>query len=145
MDESGATTETGPPSVDHWAGQVPLSNDGRFIAAYKSGRIMERTLAVYPLDGGTPIPAMGLNTGEVVIRFSEDDQHLLVYDRDHLPARIFKLDYRTGTRTLWREFAPADPAGIAGFGIIAMTPSGSVVAYNYSRSLGTAFLVTGLK
>jgi hypothetical protein len=46
---------------------------------------------------------------------------------------------------LWREFAPADAAGIAGFPLVAMAPSGSVVAYTYSRSLGTAFLVTGLK
>jgi len=68
-----------------------------------------------------------------------------VYNRDRLPARIFKLDYRTGARTLWREFAPADPAGIAGFHTITMTRNGSVVAYNYTRSLGTAFLVTGIK
>jgi len=39
-------------------------------------------------------------------------------------ARISKLDYRTGARTLWREFGPTDAAGIAGFDSIAMTPSG---------------------
>jgi hypothetical protein len=145
MDESGATTDAGPPGIDHWAGQVPLSNDGRLIAGFKSGQNMSRTVAVYPVDGGAPIPVAGMNPDEVVIRFSDDDRHLLVYDRDRLPARIFKLDYRTGTRTLWREFAPADAAGIAGFPLVAMTPNGSVVAYTYSRSLGTAFLVTGLK
>ncbi len=145
MDESGATTEAGPAGVDHWAGQVPLSNDGRLIAVFKSGQSMARTVVVYPLDGGAPVPVAGMNPDEAVIRFSDDDRHLLVYNRDQLPARISKLDYRTGTRTVWREFAPADAAGIAGFESIAMTPSGSVVAYNYTRSLGTAFLVTGLK
>jgi len=145
MDESGATTETGPAGIDHWAGQAPLSNDGRLVAAFKSGQNMGRSVEVYPLDGGAPIPVAGRNPDEVVIRFSEDDRHLLVYNRDRLPARIFKLDYRTGARTLWREFAPADPAGIAGFHTITMTRNGSVVAYNYTRSLGTAFLVTGIK
>ena len=58
---------------------------------------------------------------------------------------IFKLDYRTGERTLWRQFAPTDPAGISGFHQIAMTPDGRVVAYNYLRALGTAFVVSGVK
>jgi hypothetical protein len=145
MDESGATTEAGPAGLDHWAGQEPLSNDGRMIAAFKSGQQTTRTVTVYPLDGGAPIPVAGMEPNEVVIRFSEDDRHLLVYDRDRLPARIYKLDYRTGTRALWRELDLADPAGVAGFHAIAMTRTGSVVAYNYIRSLGTAFLVTGLK
>ena len=82
---------------------------------------------------------------EVVVQFAEDSRHLMVYDRDRLPARIFKLDFRTGARALWREFAPADPAGIAGFHVVAMTRTGNVVAYNYNRTLGTAFLVTGLQ
>jgi hypothetical protein len=145
MDESCATSEAGPAGLDHWAGQAPLSNDGRLLAAFRSGQNMARSVAVYPLDGSAPIPVAGMNANEVVIRFSADDRHLLVYDRDRLPARIFTLDYRTGTRTLWREFAPADAAGITGFDSITMTPSGGTVAYNYSRSLGTAFLVTGLK
>jgi hypothetical protein len=63
-------------------------------------------VAVYPLDGGEPIPVKGLEPSEVAIRFAQGDRHLLVYDRDRLPARIFKLDYRTGERTLWRQFAP---------------------------------------
>ena len=145
MDESGATTEAGPAGIDHWAGQVPLSNDGTLIAGFKSGQSMAKTVQVYPADGGNPTPVMGLDHDEAVIRFSADDRHLLVYNRDRLPARIFQLDYRTGARTLWREFAPADAAGIDGFGMIAMTPSGSVVAYNYVRSLGTVFTVSGLK
>jgi hypothetical protein len=38
MDESGKLTEAGPPGLDHWAGQDPLSNDGRLLAAFKSGQ-----------------------------------------------------------------------------------------------------------
>ena len=68
-----------------------------------------------------------------------------MYDRDRLPARIFELDYPTGQRTLWREFTPSDPAGIAGIHSVAMTADGHAVAFNYTRSLGTAYLVSGLR
>jgi WD40 repeat protein len=145
MDESGKLSEVGPSGVDHWVGQYPLSNDGRLIAAFARGGPDGHIVSVFPIDGGTPIPVLGREAGEVVIRFTADDRHLLVYNRDRLPARIFSIDYRTGARTLWREFTPADPAGIAGIPQIVMTPDSRVVAYNYSRSLGTAFLVTGLK
>ena len=82
---------------------------------------------------------------EVAIRFAAGDRPLYVYDRDRLPAQIFKLDYRTGQRTLFKEFAPADPAGIASFGWVVMTPDGRVVAYNYTRALGTVYQISGLK
>ena len=147
VDESGVFTETGPAGLDHWAGQVPLSNDGTLLAAFKSGQGgMTKTAAIYPLEGGgAPVPVTGLRPDEVVIRFAAGDRHLFVYDRDRLPAQIFTLDYRTGQRTLFREFAPADPAGISGFGWIVMTPDGDVVAYNYTRALGTVFQISGVK
>lgn len=79
------------------------------------------------------------------MRFATDGQHVLVYDRDALPVRLYSLDYRTGQRTLWREFTPADPTGIAGIRSIAMSPGGTVVAYNYTRSLSTLYLIEGLR
>jgi serine/threonine protein kinase len=145
LDESGKITPMGPDGLDHWAGQKPLSHDGRYFAAYRSGESMSGTVAIYPISGGGPQKVAGMQPDEVVIQFTEDDRHLLVYDRDRLPTRIFKLDYRTGQRTLWREFTPADPAGIAGIRTISMTADGRIVAYNYIRSLGTGYLISGLK
>ena len=145
LDESGKTTPMGPDGLDHWAGQKPLTHDGRFFAAFRSGESMSGSVAIYPVNGGDPQKVAGMLPDEVVIQFSQDDRHLLVYDRDRLPTRIFKLDYRTGQRTLWREFTPADPAGISGIRTISMTADGRVVAYNYIRSLGTAYLISGLK
>jgi serine/threonine protein kinase len=145
MDDSGKFTEAGPSGLDHWAGQVPLSNDGRLLAAFKSGQGMTHTVAIYPLDGGSAFPIAGMRPDEVAIRFAAGDRHLFVYDRDRLPAQIFKLDYRTGQRTLFKEFAPADPAGITSFRWIVMTPDGRVVAYNYRRAMGTVYQISGLK
>jgi hypothetical protein len=145
MDESGKLTEVGPAGLDHWAGQVPLSNDGTLLAAFKSGQTGSHTLTIYPVDGGASFPTVGLRAGEVPIRFAAGDRHLFVYDRDRLPAQIFKVDYRTGERTLFREFTPADPAGIAGFVWVVMSPDGRIVAYNYTRALGTVYQISGLK
>ena len=102
-------------------------------------------MAVYALDGDGVQNVVGMNANEVVIQFTADDKHLLVYDRDRLPTRIYALDFITGQRTLWREFTPSDPAGISGFPSIAMTDDGQVVAFNYRRMLGTAYLITGLR
>lgn len=51
--------------------------------------------------------------------------------------RIFRLNFRTGERTLWREFMPGDPAGIDGIRTIVMSPDGRTIAFNYTRVLST--------
>jgi hypothetical protein len=145
MDESGKLQPARPEALDHWVGQQVLSHDGRLIAAYPSGQTGKGMVAIYPIDGGSPQPVRGLDPIEVIIQFAADDRHLLVYNRDRLPAKIFELDYRTGQRTLWREFTPSDPAGIAGIHSVAMTADRHTVAFNYTRSLGTAYLISGLR
>jgi hypothetical protein len=145
IDSAGDVKPARPEGLDHWNGQNVLSHDGRMIAAYQSGTAGNISLAIYPLDGGPPQPVVGLDKQEVVIRFSAGDRHLLVYDRDRLPAKIFELDYRSGKRTLWREFAPTDPAGIPGFPSIVVSADGRIVAFNYIRTLGTAYLLKGLR
>jgi len=145
MDESGATKPAGPDALDHWIGQKPLSHDGRFLAAFPSGENGKAGAAIYPVDAGSAQPIAGLKRDEVIIQFTPDDKYLLVYDRDRLPATIYKLDYRTGQRSVWREFSPADPAGISGFNTIVVSRDERVVAYNYIRSLGTAYVIKGLR
>jgi hypothetical protein len=79
-----------------------------------------------------------------VIRFAQGDREVFVFNREGLPARVFRVDYRTGARRLWREFTPADPAGIAGIPSIAMTADGQIIAFNYWRVLNTLYEVGGL-
>jgi hypothetical protein len=145
MDSSGRTQPIGPDALDHWIGQHVPSDDGRLLAAFPSGQNQIGKAVIVPLDGGAPMSVAGVDPVEAIIRFTPDGQHVLVYDRDRLPVRIFSLDYRTGQRMLWREFMPADPTGIAGVQFIAMTPGGSVVAYNYERRLSTLYLVQGVR
>ncbi|HTL43845.1 MAG TPA: hypothetical protein VL262_05855 [Vicinamibacterales bacterium] len=88
---------------------------------------------------------MGFKPDEVVVRFTPDNQHLLVYDRNRLPVTIYALDYPTGSRALWREFMPADPTGMRGVKSIVMSPDGEVVGYNYTRQLSTLYRIEGLR
>ncbi len=105
LDGSGLTP-FGPDNLEHYVGQVPLSNDGRWLCGYP---LPERVVRVYPVDGndgGDPIVVKGLEPLEVVIRFAEGDRELFVFNRESLPARIYRLDFRTGERKLLREFQP---------------------------------------
>jgi hypothetical protein len=101
-------------------------------------------MTVHALDGSESIPVRGKDPGEAVIRFAEGDREIFVYRREGLPARVFRLDYRTGARQLWREFQPGDPAGIGGIPGIAMTADGKIMAFNYRRFLSTLYEVGGL-
>ncbi|HVT04112.1 MAG TPA: hypothetical protein VHL58_12145 [Thermoanaerobaculia bacterium] len=70
---------------------------------------------------------------------------LYVYNAGRVPARVFKVDLTTGVRELWKEFAPADPAGVYRISPILMTPDGSAYAYNSLRSMSDLYAIEGVK
>jgi hypothetical protein len=140
-DGAGGVAPIGPDNFEHYAGQIPISNDGRWLFGYP---LPERTMTVLALDGSESIPVRGKGDREAVIRFAQGDREVFVFNREGLPARVFRVDYRTGVRRLWREFTPADPAGIAGIPSIAMTADGQIIAFNYWRVLNTLYEVGGL-
>ena len=140
-DGSGGVQPIGPDNFEHYAWQVPLSNDGKWVFGYP---LPARTMTVQALDGSGSIAVRGKEPDEAVIRFAEGDREVFVFRREGLPTRVFRLDYRTGERRLWREFKPPDPAGIPGIASIAMTADGQIIAFNYYRVLNTLYEVGGL-
>jgi len=142
LDGTGEIGRIGPDNADHYVGQIPVSNDGRWLLAFG---LPDRDPTVYALDGEDAMPAFGLEPGEVIIRFAEGDREVFVFNRDGLPVRIDRVDFRTGERRLWREFQPGDPAGIAGFQTVAMSADGRTIAFNYRRVLSTLYVVSGLR
>jgi len=100
---------------------------------------------LYPVEGGDPRVITGLNPGEQPITWSSDVQWLYIYQPGELPARVDRLDLRTGTRTLWRELMPSDPAGGENIGPILMTPDAKTCVFGYHRMLADLYLVEGLK
>jgi serine/threonine protein kinase len=101
---------------------------------------------LFPVDGGgEPRVIPGLNPGEQPITFSTDGGSLYIYQPGELPAKVDRLDLRTGQRKLWKELMPTDPAGVETIGPILITPDARTCVFGYHRMLADLYLVEGLK
>jgi predicted Ser/Thr protein kinase len=131
----------------------PISPEGVAATAFAISPNADNVLGIgpdqkgylYPIGGGDPQPVKGFNAGELPITFSSDGGSLYLYQPGELPARVFRLDLRTGERKLWRQLMPADPAGVETIGPILLTPDARMCVYGYQRTLSDLYLVEGLK
>jgi Tol biopolymer transport system component len=105
----------------------------------------DRKRYLYPLEGGEPQPIPGLVPEETPAGWTGDGRYLYIFRRRDVPARVSKLDVATGRKEFWREFMPADGAGIQDIAPIIPTPSGEAYVYGYSRTLSDMYVVEGLK
>ena len=119
-----------------------LSPDARFVA----GMNADETIVLYPIDGSlTAVAVPGVEKGEIPIQFSADGAALYVYRPNALPASVQRIELATGARTMWREFSPADPAGVYKISPVLVTPDGNAYAYDALRTLSDLYVVEGLK
>jgi Tol biopolymer transport system component len=118
-----------------------VSPDGRWVAVLGP----HSTVKLYPVEGGPPRDVSGALPGDEPSGWTEDGSALFVSQFERLPAQIFRLDLQGGSRSLWRELMPGDPAGIAGVYSLALTPDGQSYAYTYVRYLSSLYLVTGME
>jgi Tol biopolymer transport system component len=118
---------------------LPVSPDGRWVACVRS----DRKTVLFPLEGGEPRPVVGVEPGEVLIRWSGDGASLFVYKAGQLPACIYRVSLETGQRELWMELIPADLAGVLSIGQIRLTPDGKSCVYSFKRTLSELYLVEG--
>jgi eukaryotic-like serine/threonine-protein kinase len=118
-----------------------LSPDGQFVAAVGP----DEKGYLFPVAKGDPRPIPGLLPGEAPVAWSADGHSLYIYRGGELPAKIFRLDIASGSRTLWKQLMPPDPAGVEYVGPILPSPDGTAYAYGYRRLLSDLYLVEGLK
>jgi eukaryotic-like serine/threonine-protein kinase len=137
--ESGTSKPITPEGVDGNA--FVVSPDSTMIATTDSNR----NGVIYSVQGGEGRAINGFKNGERAITFNSDGSAIFVYHPGELPARVFKLDLRSGQRTLWKELMPSDPAGVETIGPILMTPDAKTCVYGYQRTLSDLYLVEGLK
>ncbi len=131
----------------------PISQEGVNGTAFALSPDSEQIAAIgpdqkgylYPISGGDPRLISGLNQGEQPITWSIDGHSLYIYQPGELPARVYRLDIKTGQRTLWKELMPSDPAGVENIGPIYMTPDAKTCVFGYHRMLADLYLVEGLK
>src|SRR5205823_6823121 len=99
-----------------------------------------RGAMIYPIAGGAPKLVAGFDPGEVVVAWGGDSHDLLVFRRNELPAKVYRLNPDTGARRLWREFIPSDPAGVYFITPILTTPDEKSYVYTYRRLLSELYL-----
>ncbi|HMF09850.1 MAG TPA: hypothetical protein VKJ00_11980, partial [Thermoanaerobaculia bacterium] len=126
----------GAPATDF--GVAP---DSRHILADRS----DGTWALYPIDGGEPRPVAGILRGEYPVRFSRDGRALFVTRGREAPLRVFRIDLASGARSHFRDFEPADKAGLSYVRNVALSADGTAYAYQYRRWLSDLYTVEGLK
>jgi tRNA A-37 threonylcarbamoyl transferase component Bud32/Tol biopolymer transport system component len=142
--EGGSYRQVAPDDVDTFLGEMPISPDGKLVAA-QDGVEHGLSLRLYPADGGPSRRVAGFETDDVVVRWADDGHSLFVFKRNQLPARVFRLDVDTGRRTPWLELMPADPAGVTRIPIVVMTPDGRSYAYVLPRELSDLYRIGGLE
>ena len=104
-----------------------------------------KRLTIYTVGDGSSTPGVDAEPEEIPISWSEDGASLYVDRPGDLPAKVYRIDLATGTRELWKQFAPADPAGVDRIAPIFVTPDTTTYAYNTFRTLSTLYVGEGLK
>ena len=137
----GAVQTLTPENVAWNGGGIVVSTDSRYVLARERGKVSR-----YPIDGGAPLPLDGLMPGDVPVRWSADGRSIWVLGGERPPMRVFQLDVATGRRTLWREVAIADPAGLVPeFLRMLVSADGKSYVYGYARTLSDLYVADGVK
>ena len=136
-------TAGGEPTPLLREGVIPaaISPDGQAILAIDQ----ERKWGWYPAVGGAARPAPGLTADDVppsIVGWSADGRYLFVHTGTEVPARIDRIDVKTGQRTLLKEMGPADLTGLATFDPLTVSRDGNQYAYRYRKILSTLFVVS---
>jgi eukaryotic-like serine/threonine-protein kinase len=117
-----------------------VSPDGRVVAAVGP----DGKGYFYPARGGDPQPIRAFEPGEEPISWSDDGRSLYVDRPGEMPARVYRLDLRTGLRTLWKQLMPTDPAGVEFIGPVVLTQDSKTLVYGVRQLLSDLYLVEGL-
>ena len=97
---------------------------------------------IYPIHGGPPEPTRGMTSNEGPLQWDDQGRTIYIWDRT-LPAKIYRLDPRTGKRELWLEINPPDPSGLL-YGLIYVSPDGQSYAYHFRRVFTNLFVAKNL-
>ena len=136
----------GPPkpiTPEREFGPMAVSPDSNLVAVGANNS--DQRFVVYPLAGGSPTPVAGSEKGDQPLAWGRDGS-IWVLDSRTRPARIFRIDSKTGRRGLWREVPYADPAFTEGDSLrVVMSADGTKFVYGYQKHLSELYVATGLR
>lgn len=138
---SGRVQPVTPEGIRPTRFAATISPDGKWIAAVD----LDNKITLYPVAGGNPRTVLSPASDDHLVCWSEDGRSLYAYRIGGVPGKVYRVDVSTGTRTLWKEMMPSDPAGIWRIHPIRVAPDGRSYAYTYTRNLTDLYLVEGLK
>src|ERR1022692_737759 len=117
-----------------------ITRDGKWLL----GRDAKAKHWLFPSAGGEPQRFnYDPKPDEIVMGFTQDGKNLLVSTRT-VPTQIFRVDIAAGKHELWKEIAPADPAGVQSIVSLNLSADGKSYAYSVHRILSDLYVVDGL-
>ncbi len=134
----GSPIPVTPPGTS----QAVISPDGRRVLA----RVGD-SVAIYPLGGGAPRPALGVRPGDDLIRWSPDGHDVWVWtNRSSASSLDFdRVDPVTGARTPLLNVVPRELGGVRGFDWTTLADDPQVYAYNQFLYTSLLYTVDGLR
>jgi hypothetical protein len=85
-----------------------LAGNGKFMIAQST----DNSWSIYPLDGAASRPVSVLEPGDKLVTTTADGRAVYAYHISTIPARVERVDLEGGRRTLYKEFAPVNRAGL---------------------------------
>jgi serine/threonine protein kinase/dipeptidyl aminopeptidase/acylaminoacyl peptidase len=131
-----------PITPEGIAGRL-VSPDGQWLITSDA----QQKLSRFPVAGGEARAVPGQADRDEPIQWSADGRSIYVRQDGQDPKfkLVYRLEFATGRRELWKEYVVADPVRDAQSLPMALTPDGKSYAYTYMRSLYDLYLVKGLK
>ncbi len=141
LDEDGPPRPIGPVGASLYRPCRPVSPDGRRVVL----KSPDETPVVVALDDGKELhPVPGLGAHDWPMRWA-DDRTLYVQHGGELPLKVGRVDVMTGHEEFFRDFMPADPAGVVSVGGVVLSQDLSAYIYTYTRLLHDLYLVDFLQ
>ena len=120
---------------------VYVSPDGKQVIGLGS----DGKTYLFPVDGGEPRRAAGVEPTDRTSGFSGDGRSIIVHNLAGLPLVVSLVDIESGKRKTWKQIVPADAAGVDNVGNFLFTPDMKSYVYSYNRAISDLYLVEGLK
>jgi serine/threonine protein kinase len=119
---------------------LALSPDGEWVAAIGPDQVP----LLYPVHAEEIRAVKGAQAADFPVYWPHE-HHLFVCRREEKRSLVFDLNLETGERTLVREMAPLDPAGVHGVFPIYFAKDPANYVFGYRLLLSSMFVASGIR
>jgi hypothetical protein len=117
----------------------PVSPDGEWATAVDA----DGTLALHPVNGGSPRPIRRLDPGDSLLRWAVFGRVAYVYRHAEFPSGVYEVDMASGARRRLFEIQPGDLAGIQSVDRLRLAADGRSYVYGCFQRLSELYVADG--